>query len=58
MASIHALAGHGVERAERLVHQHDLGIVHQRPADRGPLLHAAGQLPGQLFLETFEADEF
>ena len=54
---IHALARHGVERAERLVHQHDLGIVHQRPADRGALLHAAGQLPGQLLLKAFEPDQ-
>ena len=54
---IHLLARHGVERAERLVHQHDLGIVHQRAADRGALLHAAGELPGQLLLEPFEPDQ-
>ena len=46
-----------VERAERLVHQHDLGIVHQRAADRGALLHAAGELPGQLLLEALEPDQ-
>src|SRR5580658_1203972 len=51
---IHPLARHRVERAERLVHQHDLGIVHQRAADRGALLHPTGQLPGQLLLEAFE----
>jgi hypothetical protein len=55
---IHLLARHGVERAERLVHQHDLGIVHQRAADRGTLLHAAGELPWQLLLEPFEPDQF
>jgi hypothetical protein len=55
---IHALAGHGVERAERLVHQHDLRVMHQRAADRGALLHTAGQLPGQFFLESLEPDHF
>ena len=52
---IHALARHGVERAERLVHQHDLRIVHQGPADGGALLHAAGELPGIFVLEILRA---
>ena len=35
---------HGVERAERLVHQDDLGIVREHARDRDALLHAAGEL--------------
>ncbi len=31
-------------------------IVNQRPAQRSPLLHAAGQLPGKFRAETGEAD--
>ena len=53
---VHLFARHGVERAKRLVHQHDLGIMHQRAADRSALLHATGQLPRQLVFEPFEAD--
>ena len=40
------LAGHRVERAQRLVHQDQRRIVDQRAAEGGPLLHAAGQLIG------------
>ena len=46
------LAGHLVERAERLVHQQQRRVYGQRPRDRDPLLHAAGELgrvvPGEL----------
>ena len=46
------LAGHLVERAERLVHQQQRRVYGQRPGDRDPLLHAAGQLgrvvPGEV----------
>ena len=31
-------------------------LVNQRPAQRGALLHAAGQLPGKFVAETGEAD--
>ena len=34
-----------VQRRERLVHQHHAGIERQRPRQRDPLLHAAGELP-------------
>ncbi len=40
---VHVLARHRVQRAEGLVHQQHRGVVQQRPADRGALLHAAGQ---------------
>jgi len=38
---VHALAASWIERAERLVHQHDLGVMPTSPAIRRPLLHAA-----------------
>ena len=46
------LAGHLVERAERLVHQQQGGALGERAGDGDPLLHAAGELgravPGEL----------
>src|SRR5690349_13735226 len=36
--------GHRVERAERLVHQQHVRVLGQRPGQRDPLPHAAGQL--------------
>ena len=38
------VARDGVERAERLVHQQHLGVLGQRPGQRGALAHAARQL--------------
>ena len=49
-------AGLGVDRRERLVHQQDLGLVRQRPRDRGSLLHAAGELPRELANVVAEPD--
>src|SRR3546814_10025679 len=37
------LPGQGIERTERFVHQQHRRIMQQGPADRRPLLHAAGQ---------------
>ena len=42
------LAREGVERAERLVEHQQLRLVDERAAERGALLHAAGELPGIL----------
>ena len=39
------LAREGIERAERLVEHQQFGLVDQRAAERGALLHAAGELP-------------
>ena len=50
--------GHGVERPERLVHQHDCGLKRQRAGDLDALLHAAGQLPGIIIGTSLEADHF
>ena len=53
----HLLAGQRIERAERLVHQQDVGLVHQRPADRHALLHAARQFARRLAFEAREPDQ-
>ena len=50
------LAGERVERAERLVEHQQLRLVDQRAAERGALLHAAGQLPGIFVALAAEAD--
>src|SRR6185295_1480936 len=54
---VHLLARQRIERAERLVHQHELGIVDERARDRRALLHAAGKLVRTLVLGAGEADE-
>ena len=54
---VHPLAGHLVERAERLVHQQDGRLEGQRPGDRDALLHAARQLVGIVAEEVAELDE-
>jgi hypothetical protein len=36
----------GIERAERLVHQQDIGLRHQRPGQPDALLHTSGKLVG------------
>ena len=54
---IHLLARQGIECAERLVHQDQLGIVDERTRDRRALLHAAGQLVGILVLVAREPDQ-
>ena len=41
---VHLVARHRVERAERLVHEQDLGVVAQGPGDGDALAHAAGEL--------------
>ncbi len=51
------VAGHGVERAERLVHQQHVGFLCQRARHRDPLAHAAGELVGELAAERLEAHE-
>ena len=48
----HVVARHGVERAERLVHQQQRRVEQQGAAQRGALLHAARQLARQLVAEA------
>ena len=45
-----------VERTERLVHEHDFGIVDQRADNIGALAHAAGELVRIAVLEAVEPD--
>ena len=54
---VEALAGHLVERAERLVEQQHLRLDHERPGDGDPLAHAARELRGPRLLEALEPDE-
>ena len=54
---LHALAGHLVERAERLVHQQQPRPLGERPGDRDALLHAARELVGVPVGEVGEADQ-
>jgi len=46
---IELVAGHGVERAERFVHEQQRRIEQQRAADGDALAHAAGELPRVAF---------
>ncbi len=50
------VAGHRVERAERLVHQQDVGVLGERSGQCRPLAHSAGQLVGPLVREPVEMD--
>src|SRR6266536_2837724 len=54
---VHPVAGDLVQRPERLVHQQQRGVERQRPGDRDPLLHAAGELPHRVLLEPLQADQ-
>ena len=54
---LHALAGHLVEGAERLVHQQQPRALGERARDRDALLHAAGELVGVPVGEVAEADQ-
>src|SRR6266446_7880009 len=54
---VHLLARERVERAERLVHEDELGIVDERTRDRGALLHAAGELVWVHRLLALEPDQ-
>jgi hypothetical protein len=54
---LHLLARQGIERAERLVHQQDLGVVDERANYGEALLHAARELIGVTVAEIPEANE-
>ena len=53
---LHQLARLRVERGERLVHQQDFRVHHQRAGEIDALLHAAGELVGIVVLEALEPD--
>jgi acyl-CoA thioesterase-1 len=50
------LPGAGVERAGRLVGEHDVGAGHERPGDRNALLLTARQLAREIAEPIVEAD--
>ena len=54
---LHVLAGHLVERAERLVHQQQRRVRGEGSGDRHPLLHAAGELPREVLGELGQLDQ-
>ena len=54
---VHPLAGHLIERAERLVHEQDRRVDGQRAGDRDALLHATGELPRVVAGEVGQLDE-
>ena len=53
---VQQVPGHRVQRAERLVHQQHVRVLGQRPGQRDPLPHAAGQLVRPLVAEPAELD--
>ncbi len=54
---LNLLAGEGVERAERLVHEQHARIGGERPGNADALLHAAGELVDPLPREVGKPDE-
>ena len=50
------VASDRVERAERLVHEQDVGVLRERACQRDALAHAAGELVGPL-RRAAEVDE-
>ncbi len=50
--------GEGVERAERLVHQQQLGLHRQSPGDADALLHTAGNFVWMFVCRVRQANEF
>jgi hypothetical protein len=57
MKILHLLANERVERAERFVHEQDIGIVRQAAGQSHALLHPSAQLVRALLLPASEADE-
>ena len=54
---LHDAARLRVERAERLIHQKDCGIVGENARNLHALAHAAGELIGMMMLEALKADQ-
>ena len=53
---VHVVAGHGVERTKRLVHEHDLGVLRQHAGQRDALPHTSGKLVRALVCHSAEPD--
>ena len=54
---VERVAGHGIEGAERLVHEEHVGALAERPGERDPLTHATRQLVGALVGELAQVHE-
>ena len=54
---LHLFAQPPVQGTEGFVHQHQVGLEHQRPGDGDALLLAAGQLPRPAVLEALQLHE-
>ena len=54
---LHVAADQRVERAERLVHQQQVGVGGERAGQADALLHAAGQLVGPGLLPAGESGQ-
>ncbi len=54
---LHLLAQAAVERAQRLVHEYQVGLEDQCPGNRHALLLPAGELSRAPVLQTLEADQ-
>src|SRR5699024_9265765 len=52
------VAGHGIECAEGLVHEQDVGVLGQGSGQGHTLSHATGEFVGAFALETGQADQF
>ena len=56
--AVKLLAGHGVERGERLIHEQQFRIRRKRPRKGDALLHAAGKLVNVGMYEMLQSDHF
>ena len=54
---LHLLAQMPVQRAQRLVHEHQFRLEYQRPGDGHALLLATGKLAGPASFKAFQADQ-
>ena len=55
--SVKLLAGHGIKRGERFVHQQDAWIRRERTRERHALFHPARKLVHVCFHEFFQTNE-
>ena len=53
---LHQFASERIERAQRLIHEEDVGIGRQSARDADPLTHPAGKLPDPSILDALEMD--
>src|SRR5436305_10483839 len=51
------LAGLGVERRKRLIHEQNKRLAYQRTCDANALLHAAGQFMREMPFESAQTDQ-